>query len=86
MIRGLEHLCCEEGLRELELLGLEKKRPWGDLIAAFQYLKGTSKKDGDKHFSSARCNRTKGNSFKLKEGRLKLNIRNKFFTVRVGKH
>jgi len=66
------------------LCSLEERRLWGDLRAAFQYLNEACKKDGNKLFSRACCNRTGGNGFKLEEGRFRLDIRKNFFTMRVG--
>jgi len=53
---------------------------------AFLYLKGSYRKEGDRHFSRACGDRTRGNGFKLKEGRFRLYIRKKSFTVRVVRH
>jgi len=47
---------------------LEKGRPWGDLIAAFQYPKGDYKKEVDTLFSRVFVDRTGGNGFKLRGG------------------
>jgi len=55
----------------------------GHLIAAFQCLEGASRKDGDKHFNRACNDGTRCNGFKLKKGRFRLDIRKKFFIVRV---
>jgi len=39
MIMGLVHLSCKERLRELGLFSLKKKKPRGDLINVYKYLK-----------------------------------------------
>ena len=50
---------------------------------AFQYLKGGFKKEGGRFFSKVCCAITRGSGFRLREGRFRLDIRAKFFTVRV---
>ena len=58
MIRGLEHLSSEERLRELGLFNLERRRR-GDLIVAFQYLKGAYKQEGERLFMRVDSDRTR---------------------------
>jgi len=84
MIRGMEHISYEERLIESGLFSLEKRRLQGHHIAAFQYLKGAYKKAGEGLFTRACSDRARGNGFK--EGRLRLDRRKKFFTLRMVRH
>jgi len=72
MVRGLQHLSYGERLGELGLFSLEKRRLRGDLIVAFQYLKGAINRRVD--------------GLKLSQGRFRLAIRRKGCPQRVVTH
>ena len=84
-LRGLEHLSCEERLREMGLFSLEKRRLKGDLAVAFQCLKGAYKQVGDRLFTQSDRDRTRANSIKVKEGGFRSDVRKKIFTQRAVK-
>jgi len=65
------------------LFSLEKSRLQGDHTVAFQYFKGAYKQVGNHLFTWVGSDRTKGDGFKLKERRFRLDIRRKFFTESV---
>ena len=69
---------------QLGLFNLEKSR--GDLIVAFQYLTRAYKQEGDRLFTQADSNRTRGNGFKLNKWRFRLEVRKKLFAQREVKH
>jgi len=86
IIRGLEHLSYEERLGEFVLFSLKKRRLRGNIIAAFQYLKVAYKKAGEGFSRSVCSDRTRGNGFKWKESRFRLDRRKEFFSMRVVRH
>lgn len=86
MIKGLEHLSCEERLSEVGLFSLEKRRIRSDLIYVFKCLKCGSQRDMANLFSAVYGDWTKGNSHNLQHRKFCTNTRGNFCTVRVMEH
>ena len=59
MVRGQEHLFCEERLRDLGLFSLEKRRLRKVLINAYTYLMAECQMDGARLFMMVPSDRTK---------------------------
>ncbi|GAB0210394.1 hypothetical protein GRJ2_003505200 [Grus japonensis] len=86
MVKGLEGKTYEERLRSLGLFRLEKRRLRGDLIVAYSFLTRGSEGAGADLLPLVTRDRTRGNGMKLQRGRLRLDIRKRFFTKRVVGH
>ncbi|RMC13043.1 hypothetical protein DUI87_10573 [Hirundo rustica rustica] len=80
---GLDFTSYEDRLRVMGQFSLEKRRLRGYLITVFQYLKEACKTAKGGLFTTVCSDRTRENGFKLKEVGFSLDIREKFFTVRV---
>lgn len=70
--------------RQAERLGAVQ--PGGHLIAAFQHLRGVYKKAGEALLTKACSDRKWDNGFILKEVIFWLDVRERFFTVRMVRH
>jgi len=86
VIKGVEHLPCEDKLSDLNMSSLEKRRLRGDLINVYKYLRWGGQRDKGRLFSAVSGNRTRGNGHKMKHRKFHTNVHKNFFTVRVMKH
>lgn len=75
LIRGLEHICCEDSLKERGLFGSGEASLQPSSLAA---LKGADNQEENQLFTWVVSDRTRESGFKLKEVKFRLDIRGKF--------
>ena len=85
-VRGLEHLSYEDRLREFGVVQPGKEKAPGRSNCSLPVPEGAHRKAGEGLFIRECSDRTRGNGFKLKESRFRLDVRKKSFTVRVVRH
>ena len=84
IIRGLQHFLYKGSLRELGLFSIEKAL--GGTYSGLPVPEGAYRKAEERLFIRACSDRTRGKGCKLEEGRVRLDVRDKFFIVSVVRH
>ena len=85
MVFSCKKISYKERLIHLNLPALKYRRLHGDMIEVFKIVKGLYDERVVPHLQRNEDLRTRGNSFKLKFERPKLNLRKFSFTVRIVK-
>jgi len=85
MVRVLEGLSYGNRLRALTAVQFEEEKALGRHCTITLYV-WAYRKAGEGLFTRACSDRTRGNAFKLKEGRFKLSIRKNFYAMRMVRH
>jgi len=82
----MEHLSDEERLKELGLFSLEKRGFQGIPYCSLLVPEGAYKTAGEGLLKRTCSDRTRGNGLKMRGGKFRLDVREKFLTVREMRH